>query len=83
MLTVHWHPRAFRNVRRLQDAHHVIHLVGEIANDPFSHLHHFEHVPHDHVYKLRVGHYRAVVNVDLNKNELWIQQFDHRKRVYK
>ncbi len=53
---------------------------SEISENPFRYLEHFEGKD---VYKLRIGDYRALVDVDFQNKILKIQVFDKRGRVYK
>ena len=52
----------------------------DISENPFRYLEHFEGKD---VYKLRIGDYRALVDVDFQNKILKIQVFDKRGRVYK
>ena len=57
----------------------VLNKVDKVKEDPFRYLEHFEG---QNVYKLRIGDYRALVDVDFEKKVLYIQVFDKRGRVY-
>lgn len=35
------------------------------------------------VFKLRIGDYRALIDVDTSKRVLFVRHLDHRKRIYK
>ena len=59
----------------------VLNRVDKVKEDPFRFLEHFE--GGEKVYKLRVGDYRALVDVDFEKRVLSIQVFDKRGRVYR
>ena len=37
----------------------------------------------DYGYKIRVGHYRVLVDLDYNPNILWVRYVDLRGRIYK
>ncbi len=50
-----------------------------LKENPFYYLEHFEG---DH-YKLRIGDYRALVDIDFEKKVILIQVIDHRGRIYK
>ena len=56
----------------------IIDKLEELSEDPFRYLEHFE----GEGYKLRVGDYRAVVDVDFNKNVLIVRVLDKRGRIY-
>jgi mRNA interferase RelE/StbE len=49
-----------------------------LKEDPFAYLVHFERKD---VYKLRIGNYRALVDVE--DDVVSVQYIDHRKRIYK
>ena len=52
----------------------------EIAENPFRYLEHFEG---EDCYKLRIGDYRSLIDVDFDKQVLFVRVFDKRGRVYK
>ena len=53
--------------------------MKEVSLDPFRYLEHFEGEPH----KLRIGDYRALIDVDQERRILWILVLDKRGRIYK
>ena len=75
-----WHPKAAKNVEKLpkESAIRILHKLDEVALDPFRYLEHFEGQP----YKLRIGEYRALIDVDFQKKILKIQVLDKRERIY-
>ena len=46
---------------------------------PFHFLEHYE----GEYYKLRIGEYRALIDVDFEKKLIKVQVLDHRSRIYK
>ena len=56
----------------------ILEKFDEIIIDPFRYLEHFEGVG----YKLRIGEYRALIDVDLQNNILKVRVFDKRGRIY-
>ena len=54
--------------------------LREIRGDPFRFLEHFEGSDY---YKLRIGDYRALIDIDFKNKQLKVQIFDHRSNVYK
>lgn len=50
-----------------------------LQENPFHYLEHFE----GDYYKLRIGDYRALIDVDFKLKVIKVQVLDHRKRVYK
>ncbi len=53
---------------------------GEVSEDPFRFLEHYECKEE---YKLRIGNYRALIDVDSERKILWVRIFDKRGRIYK
>lgn len=56
----------------------VLQKFDEVAKDPFHYLEHFE----GEGYKLRIGEYRAIIDVDFEKRILKVRIFDIRGRIY-
>lgn len=54
--------------------------LKELKENPFHYLEHYEG---GDFYKLRIGEYRALVDVDTKKKIIFIRVFDHRSRIYK
>ena len=51
----------------------------EVKENPFRYLEHFE----GDYYKLRIGDYRALIDIDFQNKILWVRIFDKRGRIYK
>jgi mRNA-degrading endonuclease RelE of RelBE toxin-antitoxin system len=51
-----------------------------VKENPFRFLEHFEGAD---VYKLRIGDYRALIDVDFERKILIVQVLDKRGRIYK
>ena len=79
---VKWHPKAFKNLEALplDIKERIMKRVNKIQENPFHFLEHYEG---QNYYKLRVGDYRALVDMDFENKTIKIRLFDHRKRVYK
>ena len=54
--------------------------LRELREDPFRFLEHYEGADH---YKLRIGDYRALIDIDFTKEQIKVQVLDHRSRIYK
>ena len=80
--TIEWHPQAYRVLRKLpqQTVRRILLKLDFVAKEPFCYLEHYEGKA---VYKLRIGTYRLLVDVNLQNNLLLIQLIDKRGRVYK
>ena len=50
----------------------------EVSEDPFRYLEHYEG---DNCHKLRIGDFRALM--DISNNILFVRVFDKRGRIYK
>ncbi len=76
-----WHPKATKNLSRLSQEliRRVLAKMDEVKKDPFRYLEHFEG---EKVYKLRIGNYRALIDIDFKENILYIQVFDKRGMIY-
>ena len=75
-----WHPTAAKYIEKLPQhiAKRILDKFDEVANDPFRYLEHFE----GGGYKLRIGDYRALIDVDVQKRILKVRVFDKRERIY-
>ena len=60
-------------------AQRIIDKLEKIKEDPFRYLEHFE----GKGYKLRIGDYRMLIDVNQKNKMLTIQVFDKRGRIYK
>jgi len=52
----------------------------EISENPFRYLEHFEG---ENCYKLRIGDYRSLIDVDFEKKILFVRVLDKRGRICK
>ena len=78
---ISWHPRAENSLNKLQKdvSERIVNKLDEVAEDLFRYLEHFE----GSGYKLRIGDYRALIDVDFEKKILFVRVLDKRGRVYK
>lgn len=51
-----------------------------LKSNPFKYLEHYER---ERLYKLRIGDYRALVDVDNSRKIIFIRVLDHRSKIYK
>lgn len=79
---IRWSKRAERFLTKLPGniARRIAHKVNEIKDVPFHFLEHYER---DDFYKLRVGGYRLLVDVDLQGKVISIRLIGHRRNIYK
>lgn len=75
-----WHPNAAKYLESLPNniAQRILGKFNEVSLDPFRYLEHFE----DSGYKLRIGDYRAVIDIEFDNKILKVRMFDKRGRVY-
>lgn len=57
----------------------IFNKVESIKDNPFHFLEHYE----GKYYKLRIGDYRALIDIDFDKKILIVQVVDKRGRIYK
>ena len=58
----------------------IIKKLEEVRENPFRYLEHYEG---DKCHKLRIGDYRALIDVDSEKKILLVRVLDKRGRIYK
>jgi len=75
-----WHPKSAKYLESLPKdmAKRILDKFDEVSVDPFRYLEHFE----GEGYKLRIGDYRALIDVDLKNKILKVRVFDKRGRIY-
>ncbi|MBI5599268.1 MAG: type II toxin-antitoxin system RelE/ParE family toxin [Deltaproteobacteria bacterium] len=81
---IEWKSSAERDLRNIdkQDIPRLIEAVEELANNPFSHqCRKLEGV--ESSYRIRVGNYRIIYQVDTTKKSVTIFHVRHRKDVYR
>lgn len=79
---VKWSPKAAKNLSSLPKEliERVLNKFDLVKEEPFRFLEYFD----DKIlYKLRIGDYRALIDVDSENKTLLVQVFDKRGRVYK
>ncbi|MBI2542784.1 MAG: type II toxin-antitoxin system RelE/ParE family toxin [Candidatus Aenigmarchaeota archaeon] len=79
---VEWHPKATKNLDSLPPdiKERIEKRVDKLKENPLYFLQHYEGADY---YKLRIGDYRALIDVDFRNKVVKIQVFDHRNRIYK
>ena len=75
-----WHPKAAKYLEKLPRnlAQRILQKFDAVAIDPFAYLEHFER----EWYKLRIGEYRALIDIDFENKLLKVRVFDKRERIY-
>lgn len=79
--SVEWHPKVRKFLRKLPKdiSKRIVLKVKDVQEDPFRYLEHYEGKDY---YKLRVGDYRLLIDVDFKNKVLFVQVIDHRSRIY-
>jgi len=57
----------------------IIKKLEQIEENPFRYIKHYEGTG----YKLRVGDYRAILDIDFERKILFVRVLDKRGRIYK
>ena len=57
----------------------ILNKLEEIKDNPFRYLEYYEWEG----YKLRIGDYRALIDVDFDRKILFVRIIDKRGRIYK
>ena len=78
---IKWHLQAYKVLRKLPKniIERELCKVDRIVEDPFRFIEHYEG---KNLYKLRIGNYRALIEVNHEKRLLLIKVFDHRSKIY-
>ena len=78
--SIEWDENALDFLRKLPKSvsERIIDKVDSIKENPFRSLEHFE----GEYYKLRIGDYRALIDIDFARKILIIQVLDKRSRIY-
>ena len=76
------HPRVDRFIDKLERsvAERIRKKLRLLQDEPFRFLEHHEGAD---VFKLRIGDYRALIDVDSTKRIVYVRHLDHRRRIYK
>jgi len=77
-----WDPKVQRSLGKLpyEVSQRIVEKIKQVIKNPFHYLEHFEG---DSCYKLRIGDYRALVDIDFETKILKIRTIDKRSRIYK
>lgn len=80
--SIKWKPKPLKFINKLPKniALRIWNKLDKLKENPFRYLEHYEG---EDVYKFRVGDYRTLISVDLEKKILMIEVLDKRGRIYK
>ncbi|MFW5991203.1 MAG: type II toxin-antitoxin system RelE family toxin [Candidatus Nanoarchaeia archaeon] len=54
--------------------------LKKLKDNPLRYVEHYEGLD---CYKVRIGDYRALVDLDMKRSVVFVRVIDHRKRIYK
>lgn len=76
------HPKVVEFLNKLPSdiSERIKKKIKSIEENPFRYLEHYEG---EDFFKLRIGDYRALVDVDTSRKILFVRVLDHRRRIYK
>jgi len=78
---IKWKPGPLKFLESLQKdiALRILKKLEEVRENPFRYIEHYE----GGYYKLRIGDYRMLLDIDFSNKFLIIEVFDKRGRIYK
>jgi mRNA interferase RelE/StbE len=82
MYTVTWMPQAEKELAAL-DKDIIRRIIGRVEQVKYSPYHFVEHLTDIDAWRLRVGDYRLIMDIEEYKKELVILKVGHRKSIYK
>ena len=80
--TIRWDKKAKEFLKKIDktNAQRIIKKINSIIDDP---KHYLESLVDIEGYKLRMGNYRAIIDLDKNKKLIDVLLVGHRKDIYK
>jgi mRNA interferase RelE/StbE len=77
-----WSRPAARELKKLDRvvSKRIFEKVGELAEDPYLHVTKLTGGPY---YRLRVGDYRAILDIENNELRVLVLKIGHRKKIYR
>jgi mRNA interferase RelE/StbE len=79
--SIAWKPSPLKFLKKLEkkEAERILDKIDLVQENPFRYLEHYE----GEYYKLRIGDYRALIDIDFDKKIIIIEVLDKRSRIYK
>jgi len=79
--SVEWHPKVRKFLHKLPNdiSKRIVMKMRDVRDNPFHHLEHYEGKDY---YKLRVGNYRMLIDVDFKNKVLFVRVLGHRGNIY-
>ena len=80
--SIEWHQKVRKFLRKLPKdiAARIVLKIREIKEESF---HYLDHIVDKDYYKLRVGDYRVLIDIDFERKIIFVRVIDHRKNIYK
>jgi mRNA interferase RelE/StbE len=77
-----WSVKSIKQLDKLdtKNSQRIIRSVIECTNDPFGFVTRLTNSP---FYRLRIGDYRVVMDLQQNKLVIFVVELDHRSTIYK
>lgn len=81
MYAVELTENAAMTLRKLdtEERERIIKKIHSIREDPFAHL---KKLTGNHFWRLRIGDYRAIIDVVIKGKTIYVLKIDKRERVY-
>jgi len=82
MYTVIYDDEALQNLEKLEKKirKRIFHKINSAKENPF---HYFERLTGRNEFKLRIGDYRVIADINEKTKKISILVIDHRKNIYK
>jgi len=82
MYEVRFDEKALQNLEKLEKktSKRIVEKIVSASQDPF---HYFDRLKGRTEFKLRVGEYRVIADIDESAKEIFVLVIDNRKNVYK
>lgn len=79
---IKWDPRALQFLRKISKdiSQRIVIKVGKLKETPFRYI---IRIRGDKAYKLRIGDYRAIVDLYETEKKIKVRVVGHRKNIYK
>ncbi len=79
--SIEWDEKVINFLKKLPSgvSERIFSKVESIKENPFHFLEHYE----GKYYKLRIGDYRALIDINFDRKILIVQVVDKRRRIYK
>ena len=82
MFEITWTEKAYEQLNKLDGmiAHRILKKLDELSQDPFSKD--IRRLKGERAYRMRIGDYRVIFDIDKNKLIILILRVGHRKKIY-